>query len=276
MKGSIDVEFYDSSSYRFGLLAELREVWRYRDFIWQLVWRDVVMRYKRSFLGIAWTMIHPLTMMIVLTIAFSQVFQRTPAYSAYLLCGLIAWQFFSQSTNQAINKLVWGGKLMTTIYMPRTAYAISAVGTGLINLVMAIVPLIAVMAFEGMPIRLSIFFLPISMLLLAMFSLAIGLFVSAIVLYFPDFGEMYSVIIMIWFYLNPIIYPEEILDESTRLWLSRYNPMYNLIRLFRVPVYEGRVPEVNEIWPSVVIVLIALLVGWLFFTWKSDDFAYRI
>src|SRR5512146_2648802 len=140
------IYIYDSSQRPPRGLDELREVIRYRNLIYQLVRRDVLTRYKRSFLGVAWTMLNPLGMMIVLTIAFSQIFRiDTPSYPAFVLSGLLVWNFFSQTTTSAMITLVWGGSLLNRVYLPRSTFAISAMGTGLVNLGLSLVPMLAIL-----------------------------------------------------------------------------------------------------------------------------------
>ncbi len=136
-------QIYDSALRKIPSLEELREVFRYHYLILQLTRRDVLTRYKRSVLGIGWTMLNPLGMMIVLTIAFSQIFRFNTEYSyaAYVLSGLIAWNFFSQTTTASMVNLVWGGGLLHRIYIPRTSFALAAIATGMVNLTLSIVPL---------------------------------------------------------------------------------------------------------------------------------------
>jgi len=256
-------------------LEELRGIFQYRDLIYQLVRRDIVTRYKRSILGIAWTMLQPLGMMIIMTLVFSSLFQTVKGYPAYLLSGLIAWTFFSQTTTAAIHQIVWGGTLLHRIYLPRTSFAVSAIGTGVINLLFSLVPLIVIMLIIGRPIQGSIIFLPIAMLLLAAFALGIGLILSTLAIYFPDVAEMYQIILVAWMYLTPIIYPEEILPEAYRFWVTNLNPMYHLIKIFRMPLYEGIFPGWIEIAIASGIAIITLVIGWLFFAKKADEFTYQ-
>ncbi len=233
---------YDSASRGPVALEELRGLFRYRDLIYQLVRRDIVSRYKRSALGIAWTMLNPLGMMAVMTVVFSQLFHSVPGYPAYILSGLIAWNFFSQATASAMNQMVWGSSLLHRIYMPRTAFVVSAVGTGLVNLVLSVVPLLLITLLVGLPLRWTLLFLPVSALLLAAFALGVGLLFSAWAIYFPDVSEMYQVALLGWMYLTPIIYPLDIIPERYRFWLY-LNPMYYLIKVFRMPVYDGMLPS---------------------------------
>jgi ABC-2 type transport system permease protein len=221
-------------------------------------------------------MLNPLGTMIVLSIAFSQVFGIVERYPAYILSGLMAWNFFSQTTNASMVNLVWGGGLLKRIYMPRTSFAISAVGTGLVNLILSLVPLVIVMLATGMRIRWTVVFLPLPILCLIMFSLGFGLILSAFAVYFPDVAEMYNIGITAWMYLTPIIYPISILPDLARKLITTLNPMYSIVNLFRIPIYDGRIPTLSEVLIPLGISTVFLIVGWWFFANRSDEFAYRI
>jgi len=267
---------YDAKNKTAKPLEELRQAYNYRYLISQLLRRDIVTRYKRSFLGIGWTMLNPLGTMIVLSIAFSQVFKMTEGYPAYVLSGLMAWNFFSQTTYASMVNLVWGGGLLKRIYMPRTSFALAAVGTGVVNTLLTIIPMIIVMLVLGVPVKLTIFFIPIPLLLLALFSLGFGLILSTLAVYFPDVAEMYQIVLTAWMYLTPIIYPEEILPENIHFIISTFNPMYGLVKLFRIPIYYGRLPSIEEFLFPALLAVIVFIIGWLFFTYRSDEFAYKI
>jgi ABC-type polysaccharide/polyol phosphate export permease len=223
-------------------------------------------------------MLNPLGMMLVLTLAFSHMFRSGTIYGypAYALSGLMAWNFFSQTTTASMVNLVWGGGLLHRIYIPRTSFALAAIATGFVNLTLGIIPLIIVMLITQVPIRISILALPIPMLLLGGFALGIGLIISTIAAYFPDVAEMYQIGLTAWMYLTPIIYPESFLPDQYRFLLTHLNPMYYLVRLYRVLLYDGRLPTVEELLPALLISLVTLFVGWYLFSEKSDEFAYRI
>lgn len=268
---------YDSGKRGFYALDELREVINYWNLIIQLTRRDVLSRYKRSFLGVAWTMLNPLGMMLVLTVAFSQIMhQNVPGYPAYVLSGLMGWNFFSQTTTASMVNLVWGGGLLKRIYIPRASFALAAMGTGLVNLVLSMVPMLVVMLATGTPIHLAILFLPVPTMLLVFFSLGLGLLISTWAMYFPDIAEMFQIVLSAWIYLCPIIYSDSMLPANFQYWFQRLNPMYSIIKLFRMPIYDGRLPTWEEFWPSLVISLTFLIVGWMVFSSKSDEFAYRV
>lgn len=267
---------YDAAKHPFRPFEEIRQVSKYRFLISQLLRRDIVTRYKRSVLGIGWTMLNPLGTMIVLSIAFSQLFKSTPGYPAYVLSGLLAWNFFSQASNASMINLIWGEGLLKRIYLPRTSFALSAIGTGLVNTVLSIAPMILVMLIFKVKITLTILFLPVPLLILAMFTLGIGLLVSTFAVYFPDIAEMYQIVLTAWMYLTPIIYPEEILPDKIHFLVASLNPMYSIVKLFRIPLYYGRMPTFLEWFIPFFIALVFLLAGWFFFVFRSKDFSQKL
>ena len=266
---------YDSSQRGLPALEELRELLRYRNLVVQTVRRNIVVRYKRSALGIAWTMLNPLGTTIILTFVFSRVFGGPASYAVYVLSGLICWTFFSQATSDSMNNLIWGGGLIKRIYVPRTVFAVSSVITGLVNMALAMVPLLVVMLVTGIYPTWSMLILPVPALILAMFALGVGLFLSAIAVFFVDVTDMYAILLTAWFYLSPVIYKPELLPEEYA-WIVKLNPMYYLINLFRAPIYEGRVPSLQEFLVAGGIALVTLVIGWFIFSQKADEFAYRV
>lgn len=265
---------YDSAKRGSPALEELRGIFQYRDLVFQLVRRDILTRYKRSVLGIAWTMLQPLGMMIILTLVFSTLFSSVRGYPTYILCGLIAWTFFSQTTNAIIAHTVWGGELFRRIYLPRTAFAVSSIGTGLVNIVLSLVPLFVIMVVTGTKLHWSVLFIPLVLILLAAFTLGVGLIISTLAVFFPDVSEMYQIILLAWMYLTPIIYPEEIIPEAYRYWLFNLNPMYYLVKIFRMPLYDGILPDWETLLVGTVISMLTLFVGWFVYARKADEFAY--
>jgi ABC-type polysaccharide/polyol phosphate export permease len=267
---------YDSAEHKNSAISELKELFNYRYLLGQLVRRDVTTRYKRSVLGVAWTMLNPLGTMLILTFVFSNFFRsEVQHFPVYILSGLLAWNFFTQATNAAISGLVWGGSLLKRIYIPSTVFGVSAIGTALVNMVMSLVPLVIVMIIDGATFHLSMLFLPVSILLLTGFTLGFGLFISSLAVFFPDVGEMYQVLLTGWMYLTPIIYPDTLISAQL-LPIFKLNPMYWMVKMFRLPIFEGRFPTFPEVLPAIVWSLGMLIVGWLFFTSRSEEYAYRV
>jgi ABC-type polysaccharide/polyol phosphate export permease len=267
---------YDSTKRRLPMREELVEAWRYRDLIVQLVQRDIRTRYKRSVLGVVWTMLNPLLMMAVLTLVFSSLFRfELRDYPVYLLSAQILWVFIAQTTTAAMSHLLWGGSLLTKIYVPRTVFALAAVGTGLVNLVVSIVPLLIIAAAIQAPLGPSLFLLPIPIVLTAAFALGVGLLLSTIAVVFPDIVEMYQVFLTAWYFFTPIMYPKSIIPENYQ-WLLNLNPAYHLVEAFRAPVYATSSAGPNTVLAAAIVSLVALVIGWVVFTSRADEIPYQL
>jgi ABC-type polysaccharide/polyol phosphate export permease len=154
-------------------------------------------------------------------------------------------------------------------------FAVTALGTGLVNLALSIPPLLLLMLATGCPVRPAMLFLPVAVLLLSMFTMGVGLILSTLVIYFADVYEMFQILLMSWFYLQPTMYPLEIIPESSR-WLFKLNPLYYYLELFRSPIHQG----VLAPWPFLVIgsliAVVTLGFGWWLFTKHADQLAYRV
>jgi ABC-2 type transport system permease protein len=269
-------EVFDSAVRPHPLVEEIKALVKYRDLIVQFISRSIKTRYKRSFLGVIWTMLNPLLTMIVLTLVFSQIFRFSiKNYSVYVLSGLVMWIFFSASTNSAMGEMLWSGSLLGRIYVPKSVFSVSAVGTGLVNLLLSLIPLFLIAIVLQVKITLAILVMPLSILLLAIFALGVGLLLSTAVVYFADMMPVYEVILVIWMYTTPIIYSIDIIPENIR-WLFKLNPLYHMLILFREPLYNGVVPGLSTWLISAGFALTALTLGGVIFTSKSNEYAYRI
>ncbi|MBI5033454.1 MAG: ABC transporter permease [Chloroflexi bacterium] len=267
---------YDSKRHRFALFADIAELVRYRDLLWSLVQRDLTVRYKRSVLGFLWTMLNPLLVMLVMTIVFSTFFRFSiEHYAVYLLSGTILWNFFAQSTSMAMHNLVWAGGLVNKIYIPKSVFVVSAIFVGLVNFLLALIPLSLIMLFTGQSFSPTIFFLPIPIFLMFIFALGVGLAVSALAVFFADVIDIYQVALTVLMYLTPLFYPVDIVPEKYLLFIH-LNPVYYFIEIFRQPIYQGVLPETYLLLRAALVALTALVIGWWFFTRKSNEFAYRV
>lgn len=254
----------------------IMNITKHRHLLSELISRNIKVRYKRSFLGLAWTMINPLFTTLILYIVFSQLFKTSiPQFTIYLLSGLLMWNFFAQSSVAAMRDLIWSGSLLQRVSIPKSAFALAAVGTGLVNLFLAFIPLFLVLLFSGARFTISMFFIPISLLVASLFTLGIGLGLSALAVFFTDIVDMYNILLLAWMYLTPIFYPIEILDPKFH-WLIYSNPMYYILETFRMPIYLGVLPPVDIFGKAILAAFLSLLIGGWFFTKKSDEFAYYI
>lgn len=269
-------EIYDSSNHDHRFSQEILGLIKYRFLIYELINRNIKIRYKRSFLGVAWTMLNPLLTMMVLTIVFSQLFAYSlPNFSIYLLSGLILWNFFSQSSIAAIRDLVWGGSVLRRIRIPKTVFAVAAIGTGIVNFVFALVPLLLIMIATGVFPTGAIIFLPLALVFASLFSLGIGLALSTFAASFTDVVEMYQILLVAWMYLTPIIYPIEILAENYHK-IILFNPMYYILESFRQPIYLGVFPDLEIILGAAVSATVSATIGILIFIRGSDQIVSKI
>jgi len=270
------IEFYDSANRGHPAIEEFKALLKYKDLIFQLVRRDLVSRYKRSVLGMAWTMLNPLGSMLILTIVFSHVFGRVESYPAYVLTGLVIWNFFSQTTIHCMDSTLWGSDLFGKIFLPRTSFVVSSIGTGIVNILISLVPLFSIMLITNVSIRLTVLLFPVLLFLIAIFSLGVGLLLSAYSVFFPDIAEMYTIILMAWMYLSPVIVPEDVLVKIANGLILKINPLYYYIKLFRSILYEGQLPSISLVITATAISFTFFIIGWLVFTKKSDEFAYHV
>ncbi|HEX6304638.1 MAG TPA: ABC transporter permease [Anaerolineales bacterium] len=249
---------------------------KYKELIVQFVSRSIKTRYKRSMLGVLWTIMNPLLTMVVLTLVFSSVFRfSVENYPVYVLSGLVLWSFFSSTTSAAMGEMIWSGSLLSRIYVPKSVFAVSAVGTGMVNLLFSLVPLFLISLVLGIRFHLAVLVMPIAILLLASFALGMGLLLATAAVYFADMLPVYEVVLTIWMYATPIIYPIDAVPPQFA-WILKLNPLYYILEIFRQPLFNGTIPDPN-VWlvatGSAVTVLI--LGGWIFTT-KSNEYAYRI
>lgn len=266
---------YDSDIHRIPFLFEFTELIRYRFLLWNLISRDLKVRYKRSFLGFLWAMVNPLLTMIVLMLVFINLFRfDVKNYPIYILSGLLVWQLFARGTATAIRSLLDNSFIYKQIYVPSGVFVAASIGSALVNLLFALLPLLVLAWVMGIAPRLSWLFLPVPILLAALFSLGCGLIISALAVFFADILDIYEVGINAYFYLTPILYPVSILQEPMAT-IERFNPMFHFIDIFRAPLIDGVLPSAGQLGLAALMALATVLAGWYLFARLSGQFAYR-
>jgi ABC-2 type transport system permease protein len=244
---------------------DIRELLEYTHLLAHMVRRDLTVRYKRSVFGFFWTMLNPLILMVILTVVFSTIFRfDIEHYETYFLSSYLVWGFFSQTTvTTMINLSLWGN-LMKRVRLPKSIFAVATTLSGLVNLVLACVPLLLIMLVVGAPISPAMLFLPVSFVIIGMFTLGVSLGLSALAVYFDDVSQMYQVGTIGWMYLTPIIYPISIIPERY-LWLIQLNPLTQLFKLARYPIYQSSLPSLELTAVCTLVSLVTLAIGWLVF-----------
>jgi ABC-type polysaccharide/polyol phosphate export permease len=266
---------YDSSRSSLRFVEEARELWAYRHFVYELAARDIKVRYKRSVIGVAWTMLSPLMTMIVFTLVFS-TFQRLaiPGYPVYYLSAAIYWTFFSQVTSHVGSLTTDALEIANRIYVPRSVFVASAVAVGLVNLLLSLVPFAFIVLVTGRPAHWTWFFLPVSLVIGTLFAAGAALVVFTLALRFVDVRDMYQAFLTPWFFVTPIVYEPSLVPPAWR-WVVRYNPMTYLVEIFRAPLYHGWLPGANTLAFAVLAAVSSLAAGWLFYAWKVEEYGLR-
>lgn len=258
--------------------APMRQLYSYRDLVWTLVARDLKVRYRRSAIGFLWTMLQPLLTMMVLYVVFSTVFLfRTGLanYPVYALAGILFWNFFSQSVVASMNSLRGNALLVQKLPVPLIVFPVASVLSGMVNLVLALVPLFGVILFTGHPVTPALLFLPVAIAIAALFTLGAGLLLSPLAVFFSDVVELVGVFLTLLMYLTPAFYPLVIVPERYR-WLVRFNPLRSILEVFRDPIYHGKIPPLSHLTVAVTLTLLALLIGALVFRRSSDRIPFFV
>jgi ABC-type polysaccharide/polyol phosphate export permease len=254
------------------LRREIRDLARNRSLLFELVHRDLTVRYKRSVLGFVWTMLHPLLLMLIFLVVFSHLFRfETPHYETYFLSAYVAWNFFSQTLMNSMMGIAWNGPLMKRVRVPQSIFTIAATVSGLVNLGLSLVVLFGIMFFVGAPISPRIVFLPIALLIVGVFTFGMSLALTSISVFFGDVREMVQAGMPALMYLTPVIYPVTIVPDRFR-WFIKVNPMTYIVTIVRDPVYYGILPSPATLSLAIVFAVGAAVFGWLIFRYAAPRF----
>jgi ABC-type polysaccharide/polyol phosphate export permease len=266
---------YDSAALRVPFVHELRELGRYRFLLWNLVLRDLRVRYKRSVLGFLWAMINPLLTMVVMLAVFTQIFrQSVEHYPIYLLAGLLLWNLFARGTSVAIGSVIQNAGIRRQIYVPASVFVAAAIGSALVNLLFALGPLLALALLTGVYPNWAWLYLPVPILQTTLLAFGVGVLIAALAVFFADMVDIFEVLLNAFFFLTPIMYSVTILSEPLAR-LERFNLLYAFMDGFRAPLLSGSIPSLGVILLTTLGALGVTIVGWTLFTRLLDQFAYR-
>lgn len=266
---------YDTGAIKSQSIFELKELFRYRFLVSNLVARDLKVRYKRSVLGFIWVMLNPLLQMGVLVVVFSNLLRFTVNhYPVYLLCGILIFNLFAQGSVAAMSNLSGNGGVLRRMYVPPSAFVASSIGSALVNLLFSIVPFFALALVTGLVPSITWVFIFVPCLETALFAFGIGLIVAPMMVFFNDTFEIYSVLLTVFNYLTPIFYPMQILPEWVKQ-IEQFNPLFLYMDTARSAVISGTISAPSELLSSALMALGTFIVGWLFFTRMEGKFAYH-
>jgi len=250
---------------------------KYRELLHQLVIRDIKLKYRRSYIGYLWSVVNPLLMMLVLVAVFSNLFTRTiPNFPAYLISGLVLFNFMTEATKQAMASITSNAPLLKKTYVPKYIFTLSKVTSSLVSLLLSLGAVIIVLISTGVqftPYAL-LFFIPV--LQVYLFSLGIGFFLAQALVFFRDISFIWGVFTTAWLYLSAIFYDIAILPDWLQHLVINYNPMYLYITQFRFLMYQGEMFPLDLFWKGWFWAICLLIVGLFFFTRSKNKFILYI
>ena len=256
-------------------LLNLKELWRYRELLIQLAWRDIRIRYKQTLIGAAWAVLQPFLTMVVFSIFFGR-FAGIPSeglpYPIFSYAGLLPWTLFAEGMRRASESLVGNAALVSKVYFPRVALPIAAIFSALADFLFAFVVLIGMMLFYGTPFSWTILWLPVFLGLAFLTALGVGLWLSALSVRYRDVRYTLGFLVQLWLFATPVIYPTSLLSGLWKVLVS-INPMTSVVEGTRWALLGIGSPPSGVLWISVAMVGLVLVTGLLFFQRMERAFA---
>lgn len=265
----------------------LRELYRYRELLRNLVASELKARYKNSVLGFFWSLLNPLFMMLVFTVVFGVLSpnQTIEKYPLFLLCGLLPWNFFSDSILTSVNSVVGNANLIKKVYFPREVLPIASVLAQLVNFLLAFILLFVALVIFRAQFSPWLWTLPLVILIQTCFTIGMALLLSTLNVFYRDTMIVMNVVMLAWFFLSPVFYAVTILPSSYTLWgipiniqrlLYIFNPIASLINIYRDLLYWGYRTDLDFFVRTVVTALIVLVFGYWVFVRYSDRFGEEL
>jgi lipopolysaccharide transport system permease protein len=251
------------------------ELWRFRELLYFLVWRDVKVRYKQTALGAAWAILQPALMMVVFTLFFSRVANISSGpipYPLFVYAGLLPWTFFSTAVASASNSVIGSERLITKIYFPRLSIPFAAICAAMVDWGVAMGLLAALMLWYGVLPPLSILLLPLVFGVLALFAAGLGTLLSALNVAYRDFRYVVPFFLQVWMFATPAIYLNTVSGANGDLGVYVLNPLNPLVVSFRAAVLGGPLPW-TSLLVAAAIALLTFLGGCLYFRRVEDGFS---
>lgn len=249
----------------------LDEVWRYRELLYFLTWRDIKLRYKQTVIGAAWAIIQPLVTMVIFSVIFGQLV-GVPSdgvpYPVFAYAGLVPWTFFSLSLTQAGMSLVRDANLISRVYFPRLVAPLATILSGLVDFAVAFAVLLGLMVFYGVIPGVAVVAIPLFLLLAVLSSLGVSLWLAALNVKYRDIRYTIPFLVQIWLYVTPVAYPASLIPERWQV-LYGLNPMVSVIEGFRWALLGTATPSAGMMAVSTIIVL-AIFTGGLFYFRRAE------
>ena len=256
-------------------VVDVGELWRFRELLFFLVWRDVKIRYKQTVLGVAWAVLQPLMMMAVFTVFFGRLAGLPSGdvpYPLFVLAGLLPWTFFATALAGAGNSVVASERLITKIYFPRLTVPFAAVGASAFDFVIASGLLLILMLGYGVVPGVSFLLAPVAFLFIALGAAGFGTLLAALNVKYRDFRYVIPFLVQFWMFATPTVYMQVPADAGGMYKLLNLNPMTGLVATFRAACLGTPVPWV-QFGLSALVVTVVFVVGCLYFRKAEAEFA---
>jgi ABC-type polysaccharide/polyol phosphate export permease len=257
------------------LILNLKLFFSYRELLFNLARREITQRYKQSILGFAWVILNPLFQLLVLSFVFSTIFRVSSfsvPYIVFLMVGLLPWNFFSQSLSSASNALVGNSQLITKIYFPREILVYGTILAKIVDFLYSCLVLIPFFIYFHISLNWQVLWVIPIFIIQLIFTAALSLLISSFNLFYRDIQYLLNLIISLWFYLTPILYPVEQFPEKYRFIFS-LNPMSVIINAYRQTILGGGPPNLNSLGVAALTSIIFYLVAYLIFKKSEGQFA---
>lgn len=269
----------------------------YQYLLQQLIARDFKVKYKRSFLGVAWSVLNPLFTMIILDVVFQELFNLGKSsvrnYPVYLLSGIVLFNFFSEATTLSNGAIVGNFNLLTKVYIPKYIFPMSKVLSSAINMVFSLIALYLIVGEEAIRTHLmhkpeielvnitwTHLLLPYVLVCMVIFCIGLGLLLSSLTVFFRDMFYIWGVVLTAWNYLTPIMYAESFVEKSifypVMKVIFHINPLYYFVKYAHTVILYNTVPSLKLHLECLAWAFLMLIIGVLFFRSKQDKFIYYI
>ncbi len=249
---------------------------RYRFLLAQLIGKEFKVKYRRSYLGIAWSLVNPFLMMIVVSAVFSFVFRfNIEKFPAYLILGQIMFNFFSEATQFSLVSVLGSGQLIKKVYVPKYIFPISKTLFSGLNFLITFIPALAVLFYYRVFPTVSYLYLPLFLLYFLMFTLGVGLILATAEVFLRDVQHLYGVLLLALNYVTPVFYPAESLSAPMQFALQ-FNPLYHYLQYFRDLMFYHRCPTIEQNAICLALSLLVLGIGVAFFAKKQKKFILYI
>lgn len=254
------------------IVIRLKVLMKYSYLLFNLVKKDFTTKYRRSILGVLWSVLNPLLMALVISAVFSTIFRvQIENFTVYYLTGILIFNFMTEATSGSLTSILGAAGLIKKVYIPKYIFPLEKCLFALVNTLFALIATVILMPFLGVVLAPTVFLFWVPMIYVLVFSVGFGMLLSAANVFFRDIGHLYSVWITAWMYLTPVLYPAELIPDKVK-WFISANPMYYYVRYFRDVMMYNTIPDFKTNVICGAFAIAFLLIGLITFKCTQDRF----